>query len=88
MIQTKTPPWERHRHHRTPSEEAIALAWAELYRTPAEAAWSELCALQAVAEAVQEYVVATNGYTPLSRVAEAWDRVKSALAALEAICPR
>lgn len=61
---TPKPPWERHRHHTTPVEEAIALAWVELYRTPAEKAWSELCtlrtrlaALERVAKAAESVVM-------------------------------
>lgn len=86
MSQPKTPPWER--DATTTLELAINVLWdVPGDGTPAKRAWSELCALQAVAEAAQE-LIDDYGVIPQMSIVKQAGKLRSALAALEAICPK
>lgn len=86
MSQTKTPPWERtSREGRTSLERYVLSLWYYGDRKVAEQTWSELCALQAVAEAVEKYLTLNPTQ---ENVALAWVQIEAALKEWRALCPR
>lgn len=77
------PPWER--KAMTPLEGCIELAYFDDADDDARAAWKRLLALERVAEAVNEWVVAANAPSDdeMSDVSDAWEEIALALAELK-----
>lgn len=101
MSQTKTPPWESAKQYSqcTDIEKVFLWVWVEthhdIHKPTIERAWSELCALRAVAEAAEHAMridLDLNSFCLCDECDEGETcmqcRLRAGLAEWRAICPR